>query len=59
MALDALSCFKVSGYIAPRTIKVNMIIVSPKLPHNTCEREIMLFIIGFRMIRSQIAPISN
>lgn len=59
MALVAWSCFMVRGYISPRITMVKAMMVSPKLPKRALDSAIMLFIMGCRMIKSQIAPISN
>ena len=59
MALVAWSCFMVRGYINPRTTIVRAMMASPKLLNRKLDSAIMLLIMGWRIIRSQIAPISN
>lgn len=59
MALVARSCLLVRGYIAPRITMVIAIMVSPKLLKRISDSAMTMFIIGCRIIRSHIAPISN
>lgn len=49
----------VRGYINPLTTTVRARMVRPKLPKRILDNQTMLFSIGFRIIRSQIAPISK
>ncbi len=49
----------VRGYISPRIIIVRIIIESPKLPNRMSDSPIIPFIMGWRIIKSHMAPISN
>ncbi len=49
----------VRGYISPRITMVRAIMVSPKLLSRISDSPMITFIMGPRMIKSHIAPISN
>jgi hypothetical protein len=59
MALLALSCFWVSGYITRLTTIVKTTIASPKFPNRKSDNTTRTLTSGFNIIRSQILPIHS